>query len=288
MLPFQSLSPQDFPPGVVNTVPSLGSVGGSALSAHPDVDKVAFTGSTVTGRKIMEAAAKSNLKKVSLELGGKSPHLIFESADLEQAANWAALGILYNTGQDCTAGSRLFVQDTIYDKFMSILVSKAKELVVANGFDENASGGPVVSKMQFDKIFRYIGYGKEQGAKLLLGGEKRPGKGYFVDPTIFTDVRPDMKIFQDEIFGPVLTVTKFNTEDEAIKLANNTTYGLGAGLHSNDANQCMRVSNELEAGTVCLQPCHLITLPVSLWESTTVFYLTTCAYSPPNANNQTV
>ncbi|KAI0939081.1 hypothetical protein AcW1_004214, partial [Taiwanofungus camphoratus] len=247
-----------FPPGVVNTVPSLGSVGGSALSAHPDVDKVAFTGSTVTGRKIMEAAAKSNLKKVSLELGGKSPHLIFESADLEQAANWAALGILYNTGQDCTAGSRLFVQDTIYDKFMSILVSKAKELVVANGFDENASGGPVVSKMQFDKIFRYIGYGKEQGAKLLLGGEKRPGKGYFVDPTIFTDVRPDMKIFQDEIFGPVLTVTKFNTEDEAIKLANNTTYGLGAGLHSNDANQCMRVSNELEAGTVWVNQYNLL------------------------------
>ena len=147
----------------MNTIPSLGSVGGAALSAHMGVDKVAFTGSTVTGRKVMEAAAKSNLKKVerilisqtmsinmivlkvSLELGGKSPHIVFESADLDQAANWACLGILYNTGQDCTAGSRLYVQDTIYDKFVSLLVSKAKELVIGDGFDEKSGGGPVVS-----------------------------------------------------------------------------------------------------------------------------------------------
>ncbi|KAH9912714.1 NAD-aldehyde dehydrogenase [Fomitopsis serialis] len=247
-----------FPPGVVNTVPSLGSVGGAALSSHMDVDKVAFTGSTVTGRKIMEAASKSNLKKVSLELGGKSPHIIFESADLDQAANWAALGILYNTGQDCTAGSRLFVQESIYDKFMPILASKAKQLVVADGFDEKASGGPVVSKVQYDKIFKYIGLGKEQGAKCLVGGEKRQSKGYFVDPTIFTDVTPEMKIFQDEIFGPVLSVTKFKTEEEAIAQANNTTYGLGAGLHSNDANQCMRVAGELEAGTVWVNQYNLL------------------------------
>ncbi|KZT13160.1 NAD-aldehyde dehydrogenase [Laetiporus sulphureus 93-53] len=247
-----------FPPGVVNTVPSLGSVGGAALSSHMDVDKVAFTGSTITGRRVMEAAAKSNLKKVGLELGGKSPHIIFESADLDQAANWTALGILYNSGQDCTAGSRLFVQETIYDKFMSILVAKFKELVVGDGLDEDVTGGPVVSKMQYDKIFRYIGYGKEEGAKLILGGEKRASKGYFVDPTIFTDVTPNMKIFQDEIFGPVLAVTKFKTEEEAIELANNTLYGLGAGLHSNDANQCMRVSNELEAGTVWVNQYNLL------------------------------
>ncbi|KAH9843665.1 NAD-aldehyde dehydrogenase [Rhodofomes roseus] len=247
-----------FPPGVVNTVPSLGSVGGAALSSHMDVDKVAFTGSTVTGRKIMEAASKSNLKKISLELGGKSPHIIFESADLDQAANWAALGILYNTGQDCTAGSRLFVQESIYDKFMPILVSKAQQLVVTDGFDEKASGGPVVSKIQYDKIFKYIGIGKEQGAKCLFGGVKRQGKGYFVDPTIFTDVTPEMKIFQDEIFGPVLSVTKFKTEEEAVAHANNTTYGLGAGLHSNDANQCMRVANELEAGTVWVNQYNLL------------------------------
>jgi len=239
-----------FPPGVVNTIPSLGSVGGAALSTHRDVDKVAFTGSTVTGRKILEAAAKSNLKKVSLELGGKSPHLIFESADLDQAANWACLGILYNTGQDCTAGSRLYVQDSIHDKFVALLVEKAKALVIGDGFDEKSGGGPVVSKVQYDKVWGYIENGKAQGAKLALGGQKRPGRGFYVDPTIFTDISQDMNIVRDEIFGPVLAVGKFKTEEEAIALANDTSYGLGAGLHSNDASQCMRVSSALEAGTV--------------------------------------
>ncbi|KAI0775410.1 aldehyde dehydrogenase domain-containing protein [Irpex lacteus] len=239
-----------FPPGVVNTVPSLGSVGGSALSSHKDVDKVAFTGSTITGRRIMKAAAESNLKKVSLELGGKSPHLIFESADLDQAANWAALGILYNTGQDCTAGSRVYVQESIYDKFIEILVGKAKQLVVGEGFDEKVGGGPLVSKVQYDKVWSYIEAGKSEGAKLVLGGEKRSSKGYYVDPTIFTDVTPDMKIVKDEIFGPVLSVGKFKTEEEAIKLANDTSYGLAAGFHSSDATQCMRVSDALDAGTI--------------------------------------
>ncbi|KAG2077513.1 aldehyde dehydrogenase [Suillus decipiens] len=247
-----------FPPGVVNTIPSLGSVGGAALSAHMGVDKVAFTGSTVTGRKVMEAAAKSNLKKVSLELGGKSPQLVFESADLEQAANWACLGILYNTGQDCTAGSRLYVQDTIYDKFVSLLVSKAKELVIGDGFDEKSGGGPLVSKTQFDKVWGYIESGQAQGAKVALGAQKRPGKGFFVDPTIFTDINANMDIVRDEIFGPVLAVGRFKTEEEAISLANDTSYGLGAGLHSNDANQCMRVSSALEAGSVWVNQYNLL------------------------------
>ncbi|KAG1775587.1 aldehyde dehydrogenase family-domain-containing protein [Suillus placidus] len=255
-----------FPPGVVNTIPSLGSVGGVALSTHMDVDKVAFTGSTVTGRKVMEAAAKSNLKKVSLELGGKSPQLVFESADLEQAANWACLGILYNTGQDCTAGSRLYVQDTIYDKFVSLLVSKAKELVIGDGFDEKSGGGPLVSKTQFDKVWRYIESGSAQGAKLALGGQKRPGKGFFVDPTIFTDINANMDI----IFGPVLAVGRFKTEEEAISLANDTSYGLGAGLHSNDANQCMRVSSALEAGTVWINQYNLLNNNLCLDEYTSV------------------
>ncbi|KAH9921482.1 NAD-aldehyde dehydrogenase [Epithele typhae] len=248
----------NFPPGVVNTVPSLGPVGGQALSEHRDVDKVAFTGSTVTGRKIMEAAAKSNLKKVSLELGGKSPQIIFESADLDQAANWVALGILYNTGQDCTAGSRLFVQESIYDKFLDICVSKFKQHKIGDGFDDSSAGGPVVSKMQYDKIFSYIDAGKQAGAKCVLGGEKRAGKGYYVDPTVFVDVTPDMKIVRDEIFGPVLSVAKFKTEEEAIELANDTTYGLGAGLHSTDASQCMRVSQALEAGTVWVNQYNLL------------------------------
>jgi len=195
---------------------------------------------------------------VSLELGGKSPHIVFESADLDQAANWAALGILYNTGQDCTAGSRLYVQDTIYDKFVALLVSKAKELVVGDGFEEKTTAGPVVSKTQYDKVHGYIEAGKKEGAKVILGGEKRSGKGFFVDPTIFTDIRPNMKIVKEEIFGPVLSVGKFKTESEAIHLANDTSYGLGAGLHSNDANQCMRVSGALEAGTVWVNQYNLL------------------------------
>lgn len=246
----QLIAEAGFPPGVVNTIPSLGPVGGAALANHMDVDKVAFTGSTLTGRKIMEAAAKSNLKKVSLELGGKSPHLIFASADLDQAANWACLGILFNTGQDCTAGSRLYVEDSVHDEFVALLIQKAKQLAIGDGFDEKSGGGPVVSKVQYDKIWSYIESGKAQGAKLVLGGQKRPGKGFFVDPTIFTDIRQDMKIVQDEIFGPVLSIGRFKSEEEAIMLANDTTYGLGAGLHSNDAGQCMRVSSALEAGTV--------------------------------------
>jgi len=247
-----------FPPGVLNTVPSLGPVGGAALAAHPDVDKVAFTGSTITGRKIMEAAAKSNLKKVSLELGGKSPHLVFESADLEQASNWAALGICYNSGQDCTAGSRVYVQETIYDKFLDLLVQKVKAQTIGDGFDEQSGGGPVISKGQYERVWGYIDSGKQEGAQPILGGVKRPGKGFYVDPTIFTDIRPNMKIVKEEIFGPVLSVGKFKTEDEAVALANDTTYGLGAGLHSNDANQCMRVSSALEAGTVWVNQYNML------------------------------
>lgn len=246
------------PPGVINTVVSLGSVGGAALASHKGIDKVAFTGSTVTGRKIMAAAANSNLKKVSLELGGKSPQLVFESANLDEAATWAAMGILFNTGQDCCAGSRVYVQDTIYEKFIPILVEKTKALFVGDGFDEKSGCGPLVSKVQYEKVWSYIEAGKQQGAKLLLGGEKRPGKGFYIDPTIFADVTPDMKIVQDEIFGPVLSVGKFSTEEEAIKLANDTPYGLAAGMHSNDAGQCMRVSSALEAGTVWINQYNLL------------------------------
>lgn len=242
----------------MNTVPSFGPIGGAALAAHIDVDKVAFTGSTLTGRKIMEAAAKSNLKKVSLELGGKSPHLVFESADLEQAANWAALGICYNSGQDCTAGSRVYVQDSVYDKFLKLLISKVKAQVIGDGFNEKSGGGPVISKTQYDRVWGYIESGKQEGAEAITGGEKRPGKGYYVDPTIFTNIHSNMRIVKEEIFGPVLSVGKFRTEDEAIALANDTTYGLGAGLHSTDANQCMRASSALEAGTVWINQYNLL------------------------------
>ncbi|KAJ8523551.1 hypothetical protein ONZ45_g61 [Pleurotus djamor] len=195
---------------------------------------------------------------VSLELGGKSPHLIFESADLDQAANWAALGICYNTGQDCTAGSRLYVQDSIHDKFVDILVRKMKEVKVGDGFRSDTSAGPVVSKTQYDRVWSYIEAGKTAGATVSLGGEKHSEKGYFIPPTVFTNVTPDMKIVQEEIFGPVLSVGRFATEEEAISLANNTTYGLGAGLHSNDASQCIRVSGALEAGTVWINQYNIL------------------------------
>ncbi|KAG6900908.1 hypothetical protein C0993_004345 [Termitomyces sp. T159_Od127] len=254
-----------FPPGVINTVPSYGPVGGAALAAHPDVDKVAFTGSTATGRKVMEAAAKSNLKKISLELGGKSPHLVFSSADLDQAANWAALGICYNTGQDCTAGSRVYVQDDVYDRFIELLVSKVKKQVIGNGFDDASGAGPVIvqiSKGQYDKVWNYIESGKYEGAKIILGGVKRVGKGYYIDPTSGLHLismhvlrvlySPKSSQISGRIFGPVLSVGRFKTEEEAIALANDTTYGLGAGLHSTDASQCMRVTSALEAGTVSI------------------------------------
>nr|GAT54025.1 NAD-aldehyde dehydrogenase [Mycena chlorophos] len=247
-----------FPPGVINVVNSYGAVGGAALSSHMDIDKIAFTGSTATGRKIMEAAAKSNLKKVSLELGGKSPHLIFESCDLDQAASWAALGICYNSGQDCTAGSRVYVQESIQEKFIEALVSKVKQLSFGDGLDEATSAGPLVSKAQYDRVWGYIESGKAEGAQVILGGTKRSGKGFFVDPTIFVGIQPHMKIVKEEIFGPVLCVGTFKTEEEAIRLANDTTYGLGAGLHSTDANQCMRVSSALEAGTVWVNSYNIL------------------------------
>ncbi|CAE6457605.1 unnamed protein product [Rhizoctonia solani] len=251
---------QMFPAGVLNCVPSLGSVGGAALSEHPDVDKIAFTGSTVTGRKIMAAAAASNLKKVTLELGGKSPNIVFPSADLQQAANWASLGIFFNQGQDCTAGSRVYVHSSIYEEFLGLMAKNAAEFekVTGDGFKEGVSGGPIVSQTQRDKVWSYIEKGKSEGARVVTGGQKWEGKGYFVRPTIFADTTQNMKIVQEEIFGPVLCVSKFETEEEVIALANDTTYGLGAGLHSNDANQIHRVVNALNAGTVWVNQYNIL------------------------------
>ncbi|KAF8314876.1 NAD-aldehyde dehydrogenase [Cantharellus anzutake] len=266
-----------FPPGVFNCVPSYGPIGGAALASHLNVDKVAFTGSTLTGRKIMQAAALSNLKKVTLELGGKSPHIIFESANLKDAATHVTGGIFLNQGQDCSAGSRLYVQASVYDAFLKELKASAEEWTAGYGdnFKEGALGGPLVSKAQRDKVVNYVEGAKEAGASILYGGTKWEGKGWYYLPTIIGDVTPDMKVVKEEvrliiilfihhrysddlrssfvgvkIFGPVLVVSKFNTEEEVIELANNTTYGLGAGFHSSDANQCQRVQASLEAGTV--------------------------------------
>ena len=239
-----------FPPGVVNIISGFGRVAGAAISSHMDIDKVAFTGSTLVGRQIMKAAADSNLKKVTLELGGKSPNIVFKDADIEQAISWVNFGIYYNHGQCCCAGSRIYVQDEIYDKFLDAFKKRAAANAVGDPFDEKTFQGPQVSQLQYDRIMGYIEEGKKDGAKLETGGGRHGSKGYFIQPTIFSGVTNDMKIMQEEIFGPVCAIAKFKTEDEIIHLANDTSYGLAAALHTNDLNTAIRVANHLRAGTV--------------------------------------
>ncbi|GAA6022665.1 hypothetical protein JCM10207_008573 [Rhodosporidiobolus poonsookiae] len=239
-----------FPAGVVNTLPGLGSVTGAAISSHMDIDKIAFTGSVITGRRIMAAAAASNLKKVTLELGGKSPSIIFDSADLEQAAAWSALGIYYNSGQDCSAGSRLFVHEAIYDQFMPILIRHAQACAIGDPWDEKTSFGPLISEAQRDKVLAYIESGIAEGAKVATGGKKWGDKGFFVEPTILTDCTPEMKCVREEIFGPVLVVSKFSSEEDVLRIANDSIYGLGAGVFTGDAKQALRVGGELHSGSV--------------------------------------
>jgi aldehyde dehydrogenase (NAD+) len=214
------------------------------------VDKVAFTGSTVVGRAIMKAAAASNLKKVTLELGGKSPNVVFNDADIEQTISWVNFGIYYNHGQCCCAGTRIYVQEGIYDKFIAAFKKRAQENKVGDPFEHDTFQGPQVSQLQYDRIMGYIQSGKEEGATVEVGGERHGDKGYFIQPTIFSNVRSDMKIMQEEIFGPVCAIAKFSTEEEAIKLGNDTTYGLAAAVHTKDLNTAIRVSNALRAGTV--------------------------------------
>ncbi|TNY21893.1 putative aldehyde dehydrogenase [Rhodotorula diobovata] len=241
-----------YPAGVVNVVPGLGTTAGAAIASHPRIDKVAFTGSVATGRRIMEAAAKSNLKKVTLELGGKSPSLVFPSADLEEAANWSALGIFYNSGQDCTAGSRVFVHEDVHDAFVEKFAEKARACAIGNPLDESTSFGPLISAPQRDKVLGYISAGIEQGAELVTGGKKwqEENGGFYIEPTILTGCKPGMKVVEEEIFGPVCSIIKFSSEEEAIEMANDSIYGLAAGCFTSDAKQAMRVSKALSAGTV--------------------------------------
>nr|AWN56744.1 aldehyde dehydrogenase 2C4 [Crocus sativus] len=238
------------PDGVVNVVTGYGPTAGAALSSHMDVDKISFTGSTEIGRVVMEAAAKSNLKHVSLELGGKSPLIIFDDANLDMAVNLASMAIFYNKGEVCCAGSRIYVQEGIYDEFVKKAVEKAKSWVVGDPFDPNVQNGPQVDKAQFEKVLSYIEHGKREGATLLAGGKACGQKGYCIEPTIFTDVKEDMKIAQDEIFGPVMSLMKFKTIEEAIEKANTTRYGLAAGIVTNDLNVANSVSRSIRAGTV--------------------------------------
>ncbi|KAF5205373.1 Aldehyde dehydrogenase family 2 member c4 [Thalictrum thalictroides] len=235
------------PDGVINVVNGFGPKAGAAISSHMDIDKVSFTGSTEVGRLVMQAAAQSNLKVVSLELGGKSPVIIFDDADVDMAVD----------GEMCIAGSRVYVQEGIYDRFVQKAAEKAKAWVVGDPFDPLTLQGPQADKKQFDKILSYIEHGKREGATLLTGGKACSEKGYYIEPTIFTDVKEDMLIVKDEIFGPVMSLMKFKTVEEAIKRANSTRYGLAAGIVTNNLNTVNRVSRSIRAGIIWVN-CYLV------------------------------
>ncbi|MBF2008329.1 MAG: aldehyde dehydrogenase family protein [Chlorogloeopsis fritschii C42_A2020_084] len=239
-----------FPPGVVNILSGYGPTAGAAIARHMDIDKVAFTGSTEVGHLIMEAAAKSNLKRVTLELGGKSPNIVFADADLDKAIEGAHDALFFNQGQCCVAGSRLFVEERCYDEFVAKSVERAKNRVVGDPFDPKTEQGPQVDKDQFDKVMGYIEVGMREGAQMLCGGNRVGDKGFFIEPTVFTDVRDDMKIAQEEIFGPVMSIIKFKDVDEVIQRANSTMYGLAAGVWTKDITKAHAIANNVRAGTV--------------------------------------
>ncbi|XP_045822526.1 aldehyde dehydrogenase family 2 member C4-like [Trifolium pratense] len=244
------------PNGVLNVVPGFGPTAGAAISSHMDIDAVSFTGSVEVGREIMQAAAKSNLKHVSLELGGKSPLIIFDDADVDKAADLALLGILANKGEVCCASSRVFVQEGIYDQVEKKLVEKAKAWIVGDPFDPKSQQGPQADRNQLEKILSYIEHGKREGATLLTGGRRLGSEGYYIEPTIFSNVKEDMLIATDEIFGPVMALMKFKTIEEAIKSANNTRYGLAAGIVTKDMDIANTVSRSIRAGIIWIN-CYL-------------------------------
>lgn len=249
-----SLVPEVFPPGVINIVNGYGREAGQALASHLDVDKIAFTGSTVTGKQIMKAAS-INMKNITLETGGKSPLLVFDDADLEQAAKWAHIGIMSNQGQICTATSRVIVQESIYDKFVELFTKVVKETSkVGDPFSDDTFQGPQVTKAQYERVLSYVESGKSEGATLASGGvpykNVGDGKGFFIEPTVFTQVKDNMKIYREEIFGPFVVVASFKSEDDAIRMANDTTYGLGSAVFTKDIERAHRVASRIEAGMV--------------------------------------
>jgi aldehyde dehydrogenase (NAD+) len=247
-----------FPEGVVNLLPGFGHTAGAAIARHMDIDKVAFTGSTEVGRLIMEAAARSNLKRITLELGGKSPNIIFEDVDLDEAVEGAHLGLFVNQGQSCCAGSRVFVEEKIYDEFVEKSIARALKRKVGDPLDPRTDQGPQVSQSQFDSVMGYIEAGKSEGATLACGGERVGDRGYFVQPTVFSGVQDEMTIAREEIFGPVMSVIPFKDVDEVIKRANRTPYGLAAGVWTRDIKKALAVANGVRAGTVWVNCYHVL------------------------------
>ena len=243
-----------FPEGVVNIVPGYGETAGAALAAHPGIDKVAFTGSTEVGKLVAKAAA-DNLTKVSLELGGKAPNIVFADADLDQAVSGAMMGIFFNQGQVCCAGSRLFVQTDVKEEFLGRLKEKSAKINVGDPMNKGTHMGPQVSEEQLNRIKSYVDIAQKEGATVFAGGEapKLEGafqKGYFYQPTIFSNVKNKMRVAQEEIFGPVVSVIDFNDEEDLIKQANDTIYGLSAGLWTRDITRAHRFAKAIRAGVI--------------------------------------
>ncbi|TMD13559.1 MAG: aldehyde dehydrogenase family protein [Chloroflexi bacterium] len=256
----------EVPDGVVNVVPGRGEIAGARLAAHSDVDKIAFTGSTEVGKLIARASADSNLKRVSLELGGKSPNIVFADADLTRAVSGAFFGIFFNQGQVCSAGSRLFVQEKVYDQTLDELLKTVAETRIGPGIDPVTQMGPLVSKTQMERVLGYISVGNREGARLLAGGGRPAGldSGYFVKPTVFAHVDSNMRIAREEIFGPVVSAIPFTDEDDLVAKANSTIYGLVAGVWTSNVARAHRVAHALKAGTVYVN-CYHIVDPVTPW-----------------------